>query len=35
MAIFDFLHGEFIDVVHWVEGTRDIVFGAFERQRGT
>ncbi|MGP3695822.1 SPFH domain-containing protein [Rhodobacter sp. NSM] len=32
MAIFDFLGGEFIDVIHWVDDTRDTMVWRFERQ---
>ncbi len=32
MAIFDFLRGEFIDVIHWVDDTRDTLVYRFERQ---
>ena len=32
MAIFDFLKGEFIDVIHWVDDTRDTMVWRFERQ---
>ncbi|MEH6773945.1 MAG: SPFH domain-containing protein [Cereibacter changlensis] len=31
MAIFDFLKGEFIDVIHWVDDTRDTMVWRFER----
>jgi membrane protease subunit (stomatin/prohibitin family) len=31
MALFDFLRGEFIDVIHWVDDTRDTVVWRFER----
>lgn len=30
--IFDFLKGEFIDVIHWVDDTRDTMVWRFERQ---
>ena len=32
MPIFDFLRGEFIDVIHWVDDTRDTIVWRFERQ---
>ncbi|SEQ44539.1 SPFH domain-containing protein [Thalassovita taeanensis] len=32
MGIFDFLTGEFIDVIHWVDGTRDTMVWRFERE---
>jgi membrane protease subunit (stomatin/prohibitin family) len=32
MAIFDFLRGEFIDVIHWTDETRDTIVWRFERQ---
>lgn len=32
MAIFDFLRGEFIDVIHWVDDSRDTLVWRFERQ---
>ncbi|MCE6961350.1 SPFH domain-containing protein [Cereibacter sphaeroides] len=32
MPIFDFLGGEFIDVIHWVDDTRDTMVWRFERQ---
>ncbi len=32
MALFDFLGGEFIDVIHWVDDTRDTMVWRFERQ---
>ncbi len=32
MSIFDFLTGEFIDVIHWVDDTRDTMVWRFERQ---
>ncbi|WP_187431535.1 hypothetical protein ROLI_009110 [Roseobacter fucihabitans] len=32
MGIFDFLSGEFIDVIHWVDDTRDTMVWRFERQ---
>ncbi len=32
MGIFDFLSGEFIDVIHWVDGTRDTMVWRFERE---
>ncbi len=32
MGIFDFLTGEFIDVIHWVDDTRDTVVWRFERE---
>ncbi|WP_163846470.1 SPFH domain-containing protein [Pseudooceanicola aestuarii] len=32
MGIFDFLSGEFIDVIHWVDDTRDTLVWRFERQ---
>jgi membrane protease subunit (stomatin/prohibitin family) len=32
MAIFDFLRGEFIDVIHWTDDTRDTMVWRFERQ---
>ncbi len=31
MGIFDFLSGEFIDVIHWVDDTRDTMVWRFER----
>ncbi|OWU86607.1 antifreeze protein [Oceanicola sp. 22II-s10i] len=31
MGIFDFLSGEFIDVIHWVDDTRDTLVWRFER----
>ncbi|MEM6636345.1 MAG: SPFH domain-containing protein [Pseudomonadota bacterium] len=31
MSIFDFLSGEFIDVLHWVDDTRDTMVWRFER----
>ncbi|MEM8629623.1 MAG: SPFH domain-containing protein [Pseudomonadota bacterium] len=31
MSIFDFLSGEFIDVIHWVDDTRDTMVWRFER----
>ena len=31
MSIFDFLRGEFIDVIHWVDDTRDTIVWRFER----
>ncbi|SNX67471.1 membrane protease subunit (stomatin/prohibitin family) [Cereibacter ovatus] len=31
MPIFDFLGGEFIDVIHWVDDTRDTMVWRFER----
>ena len=32
MPIFDFLSGEFIDVIHWTDDTRDTMVWRFERQ---
>ena len=32
MPIFDFLKGEFIDVIHWTDDTRDTMVWRFERQ---
>jgi membrane protease subunit (stomatin/prohibitin family) len=32
MGIFDFLTGEFIDVIHWVDDTRDTLVFRFERE---
>ena len=32
VAIFDFLRGEFIDVIHWTDDTRDTIVWRFERQ---
>lgn len=32
MSILDFLGGEFIDVIHWVDDTRDTLVWRFERQ---
>ena len=32
MSIFDFLRGEFIDVIHWTDDTRDTVVWRFERE---
>ncbi|MEP2030556.1 MAG: SPFH domain-containing protein [Paracoccaceae bacterium] len=32
MGIFDFLAGEFIDVIHWVDDTRDTMVWRFERE---
>ncbi|MBU2943057.1 SPFH domain-containing protein [Shimia thalassica] len=32
MGIFDFLTGEFIDVIHWVDDTRDTLVWRFERE---
>lgn len=32
MGIFDFLKGEFIDVIHWVDDTRDTLVWRFERE---
>ncbi|RLK11206.1 SPFH domain-containing protein [Ruegeria conchae] len=32
MGIFDFLNGEFIDVIHWVDDTRDTMVWRFERE---
>ncbi len=32
MGIFDFLSGEFIDVIHWVDDTRDTMVSRFERE---
>ncbi|KMW58469.1 putative virion core protein (lumpy skin disease virus) [Candidatus Rhodobacter oscarellae] len=31
MSIFDFLSGEFVDVIHWVDDTRDTMVWRFER----
>ena len=32
MSIFDFLSGQFIDVIHWTDDTRDTMVWRFERQ---
>lgn len=32
MGIFDFLRGEFIDVIHWTDDTRDTMVMRFERE---
>ncbi|MFK7870731.1 MAG: SPFH domain-containing protein [Roseobacter sp.] len=32
MAIFDFLSGQFIDVIHWTDDTRDTMVWRFERE---
>lgn len=32
MGIFNFLTGEFIDVIHWVDDTRDTMVWRFERE---
>ena len=32
MGIFDFLTGEFIDVIHWTDDTRDTMVWRFERE---
>jgi membrane protease subunit (stomatin/prohibitin family) len=32
MGIFDFLTGEFIDVIHWVDDTRDTMVSRFQRE---
>ncbi|MGF6861869.1 membrane protease subunit (stomatin/prohibitin family) [Rhodobacteraceae bacterium MBR-64] len=32
MAIFDFLKGEFIDVIHWMDDSRDTMVWRFERE---
>lgn len=32
MPIFDFLSGQFIDVIHWTDDTRDTMVSRFERQ---
>lgn len=32
MGIFDFLSGQFIDVIHWVDDTRDTMVMRFERE---
>ncbi|MEX0316768.1 MAG: SPFH domain-containing protein [Ruegeria sp.] len=32
MGIFDFLKGEFIDVIHWVDDSRDTMVWRFERE---
>ena len=32
MGIFDFLSGEFIDVIHWTDDTRDTMVWRFERR---
>ncbi|MEP4980896.1 SPFH domain-containing protein [Ascidiaceihabitans sp.] len=32
MGIFDFLTGEFIDVIHWIDDTRDTMVSRFERE---
>ena len=31
MSIFDFLSGQFIDVIHWTDTTRDTMVWRFER----
>ena len=31
MSIFDFLSGQFIDVIHWTDDTRDTMVWRFER----
>jgi membrane protease subunit (stomatin/prohibitin family) len=32
MSLFNFLRGEFIDVIHWVDDTRDTIVWRFERR---
>lgn len=32
MPIFDFLSGQFIDVIHWTDDTRDTMVWRFERE---
>ena len=32
MGIFDFLAGQFIDVIHWTDDTRDTMVWRFERE---
>jgi len=32
MGILDFLTGEFIDVIHWVDDTQDTLVWRFERE---
>lgn len=32
MSIFDFLRGEFIDVIHWTDDSRDTIVWRFERE---
>jgi membrane protease subunit (stomatin/prohibitin family) len=32
MSILDFLRGEFIDVIHWTDDTRDTIVWRFERE---
>ena len=32
MGIFDFLSGQFIDVIHWTDDTRDTMVWRFERE---
>jgi membrane protease subunit (stomatin/prohibitin family) len=32
LSILDFLRGEFIDVIHWTDDTRDTIVWRFERQ---
>lgn len=32
MGILDFLTGEFIDVIHWTDSTRDTMVWRFERE---
>ncbi|WP_439154769.1 SPFH domain-containing protein [Yoonia sp.] len=32
MGIFDFLNGQFIDVIHWTDNTRDTMVWRFERE---
>src|SRR4029079_5015790 len=32
MSICDFLRGEFIDVIHWTDDTRDTIVWRFERE---
>ena len=32
MGILDFLRGEFIDVIHWTDDTRDTIVWRFERE---
>ena len=35
MGIFDFLSGQFIDVIHWTDDTRDTMVWRFEREAVT
>ena len=32
MPIFDFLRGQFIDVIHWTDDSRDTMVWRFERE---